>query len=101
MNVRNVLDFKIKTMNIPNSIKSLKAKLTAIRLKAALALKEKIKHKQLKRPMSIEMKKAIVAEFNLIQEKKSKLSKNKRDFVENQISYLIHTGQLQVKINKQ
>ena len=38
----------------------------------------------------------LIDEFRLIQEKKSKLSKRERDFVELRIKHLIHKGHLNV-----
>ena len=38
----------------------------------------------------------LIEEFRLIQEKKSKLSKRERDFVELRIKHLIHKGHLNV-----
>jgi hypothetical protein len=60
--------------------------------------KKKIENKKQAEVKSIEYLRNVVAEYNLIQEKKSKLSKKQRDNVEANVAYLIATDQLKVKI---
>lgn len=59
--------------------------------------KKKYETKKRNQIMTEEYIKNLVAENNLIQEKKSKLSKNQRDIVQAKVKYLIQTGRLQIK----
>lgn len=45
----------------------------------------------------IESYQDLIAEYHLIQEKKSKLSRSQRDFVEYRIKHLILKGHIQIK----
>jgi len=88
-------------MKRPKFIQNLIDKISYIRHDAALKVEEVKAAKEsdaLQDFMSVENQKKLVAEYNLIQEKKSTLTRSQRKMIEDNVSYLIQKGILQIDI---
>lgn len=88
-------------MKRPKFIQNLIDKISYIRYDAALKVEEIKAVKEndvLQNLMSVENQKKLVTEFNLIQEKKSTLTRSQRKMIEDNVSYLIQKGILNIVV---